>query len=40
MIRDGVAERVRGDRRGLGYPRTGRETLPEDVVVPVAGTLF
>lgn len=40
VIRDGVAERVRGHRRGLGYPRTGRETTPEDVVVPVAGATF
>jgi phosphoserine phosphatase RsbU/P len=39
-VRDGVAERVRGGRRGLGYPRTGREALPEDVAVPVAGATF
>ena len=41
VIRDGVAERIRGEKRGLGYPRTGREVLPErDVDVPVAGATF
>ena len=41
VIRDGVAERIRGDRRGLGYPRTGRERpAGRDVVVPVAGATF
>ncbi|TXM89304.1 SpoIIE family protein phosphatase, partial [Methylobacterium sp. WL122] len=41
VIRDGVAERIRGEKRGLGYPRTGREVLPErDVSVPVAGATF
>ncbi|WP_407519734.1 SpoIIE family protein phosphatase [Methylobacterium oryzisoli] len=33
----GRTERLRGGRRGLGYPRTGREALPEtDTVVTVA----
>lgn len=38
---DGI-ERLRGGRRGLGYPRTGREALPEtDTVVTLApGTTF
>lgn len=40
-MRDGAAERIRGGRRGLGYPRNGREALPEDVCVPVEpGTTF
>ncbi|MFE1603079.1 SpoIIE family protein phosphatase [Methylobacterium sp. ID0610] len=35
-IRDGVATRERGGRRGLGYPHTGREALPErDAVMAV-----
>lgn len=41
-IRDGAVARVRGSRRGLGYPRTGREAPPEaDSFVPVEpGTTF
>ncbi|KAB1073778.1 SpoIIE family protein phosphatase [Methylobacterium planeticum] len=35
-ITDGQASRIRSGRRGLGYPRTGREALPEtDIVIPV-----
>ncbi|MGV7031739.1 SpoIIE family protein phosphatase [Methylobacterium symbioticum] len=41
-IREGAVARVRGSRRGLGYPRTGREAPPEaDSLVPVEpGTTF
>ncbi|GJD80000.1 PP2C family protein-serine/threonine phosphatase [Methylobacterium gregans] len=41
-IRDGTVAQIRGGRRGLGYPRTGREALPEaDTRVPVEpGTTF
>ena len=41
-IRAGAVEQVRGGRRGLGYPRTGREAPPEsDTPVPVEpGTTF
>ncbi|AWN38818.1 serine/threonine protein phosphatase [Methylobacterium radiodurans] len=41
-IRDGAVAQVRGGRRGLGYPRTGREALPEaDTPVAVEpGTTF
>lgn len=44
VVRDGVAERVRGGRRGLGYPRPARAGQRDDVIadiaVPVAGATF
>lgn len=41
-IRGGTVAQIRGGRRGLGYPRSGREAPPEaDTRVPVeAGTTF
>ena len=41
-ITAGQVSRTRSGRRGLGYPRTGREALPEtDIAIPVeTGTTF
>lgn len=39
-IRHGMVQRVRGGRRGLGYPRTGREESPQDVVLPTENANF
>lgn len=39
-IQNGVARRIRGSRRGLGYPLNGREEPPQDTIVSVEDVTF